>query len=347
MKVHEAKEIARNWVNEIGSQEPAFLGAFFAGSINWMSEHAPWPQTSDVDLFLLVDREITEWSEQRKLLHNGVILEAVIFPIDRFRTPEQVLIRMDAANLSIPSIISDPSGHLTELQRAVAQGYTKREWVRKRCEQARQNILSEYLEEMVRSDTLCDQVLNLLWAVMETAQIPALAHLRNPTVRRCLVVSRELLLAQDKLSLHESLLKLLGSAKLNRQQVESHLQECTQTFDRAIEVIHTSFWGDYDVSSQMRPIAIEGAWELIQGGCPREAIFWILIVHTLAQIAIQNDAPEEEKVRFMQKYQRVLGELGISSSADFQQRAELGKSTLADVMEVAEEIVASNPEVKD
>ena len=43
----------------------------------------------------------------------------------------------------------------------------------------------------------------------------------------------------------------------------------------------------------------------------------------------------------MQKYQRVLEELGISSSADFQQRAELGKSILADVLEVAEEIVAA------
>ena len=33
MKVYEAKEIARKWVNEVGSQEPAFLGAFFAESL--------------------------------------------------------------------------------------------------------------------------------------------------------------------------------------------------------------------------------------------------------------------------------------------------------------------------
>jgi hypothetical protein len=65
-----------------------------------MPEDALWPGTSDIDLFLLVDREMTEWSEQKKLLHNGVILEAVIFPIDRFPTPEQVLTRSGSQGLN-------------------------------------------------------------------------------------------------------------------------------------------------------------------------------------------------------------------------------------------------------
>jgi len=347
MQVHEAKAIARKWVEEVGKQEPAFLGAFFAGSINWMPKDAPWPRTSDVDLFLLVDREVAGWSEQKKFLYNGVILEAVVFPLERFRTPEQVLVRIDAANLSIPSIISDPSGHLTKLQRAVAEGYSKREWVRKRCEKARQNVQSDYLEEMIRADTLCDQVLNLLWAVMEMAQIPALAHLRNPTVRKCLVVFGELLMAQGKRSLHESLLTLLGSVGMNQGQVESHLQECISAYDRAIEVISTPFWGDFDVNDQMRPIAVDGSWELIDSGYHREAVFWILSVHTVAQMAIQNDAPEGEKAQFMHRYERVLGELGMGSSADLQHRAELGRSILNDIMKVAEEIMASNSEIKD
>jgi hypothetical protein len=346
MKVFEVKDIARKWVHEVGSQEPGFLGAFFAGSINWMPEDAPWSPLSDVDIFMLVDREIADWSEQKKFLHKGVVLEAVIFPVDRFRSPEQVLSRIDAINLSIPSIISDPSGHLTELQRAVAEGYAQRKWVRKRCEQARDNILSEYLEMMICSESLTEQVLNLIWALMETAQIPALAHLRNPTVRKCLVVSRELLAEQGKLSLHESLLRLLGSAEMKREQVELHLQECTRAFDRAVELIRTPFWGDFDVNNQMRPIAIDGGWELIRSGYPREAIFWVLLIHNLAQTVIQNDAPEEERAQFMRRYKRILRDLGLSSRDDFRRRAELVKGILKDVMEVAEEIIASNPAIE-
>jgi len=346
MKVFEVKDIARKWVYQVGSQEPGFLGAFFAGSINWMPEDAPWSPLSDVDIFMLVDREIADWSEQKKFLHKGVVLEAVIFPVGRFRSPGQVLSRIDAINLSIPSIISDPSGHLTELQRAVAAGYAQRKWVRKRCEQARDNILSEYLEMIICSESLTEQVLNLIWAVMETAQIPALAHLMNPTVRKCLVVSRELLAEQGKLSLHESLLRLLGSAEMKREQVELHLQECIRAFDRAVELIRTPFWGDFDVSNQMRPIAIDGGWELIRSGYPSEAIFWVLLIHNLAQTVIQNDAPDEERAQFMRRYKRILRDLGLSSRGDFRRRAELGKGILRDVMEVAEEIIASSPAIE-
>ena len=51
----EAKESATDWVAKNASKIPSFLGAFFAGSINWSDDGVEWPKISDVDVFVIAD----------------------------------------------------------------------------------------------------------------------------------------------------------------------------------------------------------------------------------------------------------------------------------------------------
>ncbi len=47
MRVQQAKDIARQWVQEKGAELPGFAGAFFHGSINWLADDADLPASSD------------------------------------------------------------------------------------------------------------------------------------------------------------------------------------------------------------------------------------------------------------------------------------------------------------
>ena len=54
MRVGDAKQIAREWVHDEGCRLPAFVGAYFAGSVNWLTDDADLPPTSDLDVNVVV-----------------------------------------------------------------------------------------------------------------------------------------------------------------------------------------------------------------------------------------------------------------------------------------------------
>ena len=334
MNVHEVKELAHQWVRDVGSQEEQYIGSFLAGSINRMDDDAPWRPLSDVDIFTLVDREITGWSEQRKFLYQGVIVESVVFPVNRFQPAEKLLGRVDAINLTPASIIADPRGYLSTLATIVAEEYRCKAWTWRRCLQTSNAISSTYLARLEETESLPRQVYNLLQAVMQMAQLPALAQNLNPTVRQCLVASQTYLTALGHQEQQEGLLTMLGSVNFTQERAFTHLQYCMRAFDYATTIHHTPFWGDFDVNQAMRPLADEGGRALIDDGYPREAIWWILFIHTLAQIAIQNGAPATEKAHYLTSYRQILNDLGLSSRRAFQQRAQYGQHLLDEFMQL-------------
>jgi hypothetical protein len=58
--VRDAKAAARSWVEEEASRLPGFLGAYLAGSLRSRPDGDPFPASSDVDLRIVLDREIPE-----------------------------------------------------------------------------------------------------------------------------------------------------------------------------------------------------------------------------------------------------------------------------------------------
>lgn len=267
--------------------------------------------------------------------------------IKNLKKPEQVLGDYTiACHLSVNSIISDPTRHLTSLQKSAAEGYKKREWVRKRCEKAEKDGL-KYIDRMANADTLCYQVLYFSASILVIAQIPVLAYVRDPTMRKCLVLLKELLEAEGDTSIYESLLTILGSKNMKQVDIESYFEESIDAYDRAVEIFRTPFWGSWNVDADVRPLFVDGAMELIKDGHYKEAFWWILLYRLESQIAFENDGLEEETQKYMEQFEKMLADLGLISQKDFQRRAERLRAVLKEAMEFSEKSIETNPDIKD
>lgn len=345
MIVKEAKAIARQWVIETASKAPDFYGACYAGSANWLPDNATLPATSDLDVWVILTGPIPE--KMGKFIYQDVMLEVSYMSQDQFQSPELILGDYHlAGNFRAPNIILDPSGQLAQLQAAVAKAYARRQWVYRRCEHARNKILT-MLQGLKASDPFHDQVNTWLFPAGITTHVLLVAGLKNPTVRRRYMAARDLLAEYQHLDFYEALLELLGCAQMSRERVEHHLAALTKVFDLTKTMVKTPFPFTSDINDMSRSIAIDGSWELIERGYHREAIFWIAVTYSRCQKVLCHDAPPEVQASFSPGYRDLLGDLGIASFADLQQHAEQVRGFLPQVWEVAEAIIAANPGIED
>ncbi|MCH8294706.1 hypothetical protein IH992_26780 [Candidatus Poribacteria bacterium] len=345
MIVKHAKDVARQWVIEEASKSPSFYGAFYHGSTNWLPDDAVLPATSDVDVMVVL-ADPNPPDKLGKFIYRDVILEVSYLPSHQFQSPDQILGQYHmAGSFRTPSIILDASGQLTKLHAAVSEDYAKRKWVYKRCEHARDKVLRN-LQGLNESEPFHDQVVGWLFATGVTTHVLLVAGLKNPTVRRRYVAAQELLADYSRLDFYEILLSMLGCAQMSRGRVEHHLATLIDVFDVAKTMVKTPFFFASDISDIARPIAIDGSLKLIERGYHREAIFWIVATYSRCQKVLYHDAPVEIQDRFSLGYRQLLGDLGITSFADLQQRNEQVKALLPRVWEEAEAIIAANPEIE-
>lgn len=346
MIVKDSKEIAWQWVMEEASKKPAFAGAYFIGSINWMLDDAPYPLTSDVDVQIVFEGSDPP-DEHRKFHYQGVILEVSYIPRDDLQSPDAILGNYPlACHFTRSNIIADPTSQLTKIQETVSREYTQRKWVYKRCEHARDWTLTS-LQWLNESEPFHDQVFAWLYSTAIPTHILLMAGLKNPTVRKCFVASREVLASYDHLQIYDSMLDILGSTKMSQTQAELHLGSLTEAFDIAKEVVKTPFFFSTDISDIARPAMIDGSKKLIESGYHREAVYWIAVVFSWCQKILYNDAPEDLQDKFTSAYKFLLSELGISSFSDLQKRNEQNRNTLPAIWSTAEAIIAANPNITD
>ena len=123
-------------------------------------------------------------------------------------------------------------------------------------------------------------------------------------------------------------LALLGYAELGKSDVEALLEDTTTAFNKAVQVIKTPFFADWNICEEARPISIGGSQELISNGDHREAVLFIMMVFNWSVLAIQNDAPDDEKLPFLLSYQKALDVLGLGTDEDFLHRVAKWKDTL-------------------
>lgn len=346
MIVKQAKDVARQWVSEEASRTPGFRGAFHAGSTNWLPDDAELPATSDLDLWVVLS-DPDRPRKPGKFIYRDLILDVSYVGSDRLRSPERILAdyRM-AGSFRSPSVLSDPSGQLTELQQAVSMDFAKRAWVYKRCEDARNNVL-RYVRSLDESAPLHDQVTAWLFGTGVTTHVLLVAGLKNPTVRRRYVAAEELLAEYGHPEFYGTLLEMMGCAEMSRIRAERHLAALTDVFDAAKTVIRTPFFFASDISDAARLIAIDGTRELIERGHHRAAIFWIVATYSRCQKVLYHDAPADMRDRFSPGFRELLGDLGIGSFADLQRRSEQVETFLPRVWQVAEAILAANEGIED
>jgi len=346
MLVKDAKAAARHWVIEEAGNVPGFVSAYFAGSSGWLPDDAVLPPTSDLDVNVVYDRQNTT-TGRGKFLHRDVLLEVTSLPFDQVQSPDRVLGDYHlAGGFRTSNIILDPSEQLSKIQAAVARDYARRYWVRRRCEHAASRV-REQLAALKESDLFHDQVLGWIFPTGVMTHVLLVAGLQNPTVRRRYVAVRELLEEYGHLPFHETLLELVGCAHMNRSRTEQHLNALAEVFDATTAVAKTPFSFSSDLSEIARPIAIDGTRELIEHGLHREAVFWIVVTYSRCQKALSVDAPAALQQAFAPGYRQLLGDLGITSFADLQQRAEQVNLHLVQVWEVAEGIMAVNPGIAE
>jgi hypothetical protein len=341
--VSRARSAATNWVNEVAAEWPGFEGAFLHGSINWLAENAILAATSDVDV-IVVESGKTH-SNPGKFLHEGVLLDVSVLPVDLVASAEEVLgVSHLAGSLRGASVLADPTGHLRNIQQQVDRDFAKREWVLRRCEHAQSKILT-FLGSIDPTRPFHDNVTSWLFGTGVTTHVLLVAGLRNPTVRSRYVAVQNLLAERGRLDVHEELLDLLGSSHLTRPQVEHHLATMTLAFDAAKSVIKTPVFFATDLSDVARPIAIDGTREMIERGYHREAMFWIAATHSRCQHVFTADAPPELGDQFAPGYEAMLGDLGITSFEDLIARRNEVRKYLPRLMVIANEIIAADREI--
>ena len=345
MLAKHAREVARQWVVESGRHLSGFRGAFFHGSINWLPDDAVLAAGSDVDVMVVLAGG-TPPVKLGKFVYREVLLEVSYLSSEQLQSPETVLgLHHLAGSFRTPGIIADPTGELARLQAAVGSDYAKRRWVRKRCESARDKVLHGF--PLHESDPLHQQVNAWVFPAGITTHVLLVAALKNPTVRKRYVAVRELLEEYRHFAFYSTFLELPGCARMSREQVERHLHALTEVFDAAEARIKSPVPFASDISPAARPIAIDGSREMIERGDHREAIFWMVVTYSRCRQVLYHDAPEDVQRRYDPGYRRLLADLGITSFADLQQRREQVTASLPRVWEVAEAIMAANPEIKD
>ena len=96
MLVSGAKSVARDWAVENARKVPGFHRVYFAGSITALADTAELPQTSDLDLNVVLNR-CTGETVSGKLVYRSVLFDITYLAIDQLQAPAQVLSHYDFA----------------------------------------------------------------------------------------------------------------------------------------------------------------------------------------------------------------------------------------------------------
>jgi len=345
MRVSQARDAARRWVIEEASRIPGFCGAYTAGSTNWLSDDAELSTASDLDIMVVLADQ-NHAGRRHKFIYRDAFLEVSYLAIDQLQSPDQVLSEYHLApSFRTTKILIDPSGHLAALLAIVRRDYAKRQWVCKRCTNARNKVL-QYLGSIREEAPLHDQVIAWFFAAGITTHILLVAGLRNPTVRTRYVEVREMLADYGHLDFHESLLELVGVARISRDRVGKHLVTLADIFDRAAYTIKTPFPFATDISENARPVTIDGSLEMIKCGYHREAMFWIAVTHSRCQKVILRDFPAEMTQAFKDSYHELVSDLRVPSSTDVRRHCDRVEQILPRVWQLAEAIIAANREIE-
>jgi hypothetical protein len=346
MRVIQARDAARRWVVEQASHIPGFCGAYTAGSSNWLCDDAELSKATDLDIMVVLADQNQHPRSRHKFIYRDTLLEVSYLGHDLLQTPDQVLSDYHLApSFRTTNILMDPSGHLAALLAIVCREYAKRQWVRKRCMDARDKVL-RYLSAIREQAPLHDQVIAWLFAAGITTHILLVAGLRNPTVRTRYVEMREMLAYYGHLEFHETLLELLGVAQMSLDRVAQHLTTLSKIFDRAKYVIKTPFSFATDIRENSRPVVIDGSSEMIARGYHREAMFWIAVTHSRCQKVILSDCPAEMMQTLRDSYSDLVNDLRVPSSTDVRWRCAEIEQILPRVGQLAETIIAANHEVE-
>ena len=334
----DARRVAAGWVQDRGRHQAGFVGAYLAGSILDLPDGAPLPDTSDVDVNVVVE-DGAPVPGRYKVVVDGVLVEVSTFPRVAVATPEAVLGHYHlAGGFRRPGLLADPTGHLDVIRVVVEREFAADEWVRRRCMHARDRIVAQ-VDALDVDGPWHDIVLAWLFATGVTAHVPLVAALRNPTVRRRYAAVRPVMEEAGHGQAYAGLLSLLGVDRLDASRVEAHLEAVAATFDVVAAVLGESghvarYPFGTDLTRVARALSIDGSRTLIADGMAREAAFWIAVTGARCLHVLAAEAPALLPAH-APAFRAVTDDLGLASPDHVRQRAEAVRACLPGLWEVA------------
>ncbi|MFC4586516.1 hypothetical protein [Sphaerisporangium corydalis] len=347
MRVREARGVAGRWVGEFAAGAAGFAGAFFSGSVCWGSGERELAAASDVDVIVMTSGDRAP-DKLGKFVWGGVLIEATYLSWGEMPSPGEMAgsYHLAGSFRGVGGIIADPTGRLAEIQARTAREFARRPWVRRRCADAEKRIV-DGLGRLDPSEPFHDQVTSWLFPTGVTTHVLLTAGLRNPTVRLRYVAAGELLAEYGQADFYEELLRLLGCANLSPERVTRHLQAMAEVFDATAPLSTTPFFFSSDITPLARPIAVDGAHDLIARGRHREAVFWIAATYARCLKILTADAPPTVRKAFAGGFAHLIADLGITSPADLQSRAQDVLTFLPALRTTTNKIITTNPHIQD
>ncbi|MFE9957497.1 hypothetical protein [Micromonospora sp. NPDC005299] len=335
MRVGAARAVAVEWVREEMRRDPSIGGAFFSGSTVGLPDEAVLPPSSDVDVLLVRDAPAAKVGKFR---HRGVLVEVSALTWAELGSPVDVLGSwVFAPMFRADAVIADPSGRLAVIRDRVAAGFADPLWVRRRCAGVRRRI-EDGLARLDERASLPEQVLAWVFPTSVLAVLPAVAGLRDPTVRRRYVRAREVLAGYGFADRYEELLASLDGGGVGPGRVREHLAGLAVAFDEAARVARTPFPFVADLSAAGRPVVLDGSAELVAAGAHREAMFWIVVTYARCHAVLAVDAPRRERV-LRPAFEAVLADLQVASVVQRRRRAAALFGSLPRWQAVADAVV--------
>ena len=339
-----ARTLAAAVVAEEASRLPGVVGAYTAGSSNWLPDDATLSPSSDLDVMLVLDTPDPP-VKPGKQQYGGVLLELSYLSGQRFLTADAILREYRLApSFQSAQILLDPSGRLAALQAEARREYPKDARVRQRRDHVEANTLG-LAGAVATWDVLHEQVTCTYFAAGGLTHLLLVAGLRNPTVRLRYPAVRELLAEHGRLDFYEQLLEVAGYATLRPSVVREHLATMADAFDDAGPAIRTPIFFATDLSFISRPIAVDGGLDLIERGDHREAVYWIVATYARCISVFHRDGWTELHARHLPGFWRLLHSLGIRSHADLLASAEQVKALLPETRALTDAIMAATPEI--
>ncbi len=343
--IHQIIEMARNHIQNNFADDPGFKGAYIIGSINHMSSDAPFPEYRDIDIGVITTNVEDRKNSEQDV--NGYIVEVISVNPHLLSSAEKILSDCTHAdNFAADSVLLDPDGFLTTLHTQVKTDFSRRKWVRARCEKEIENV-RENLINMKQSATLADFMFNFGRYVMFTTCALTAVHLQPPTHRRGPLQLRNILHKAGDDQLFTSYLKATGVHEISKVQAEQFLEDAVSAFDRAVKIFKTPMLYAYKLEPFIRPYLIEGTREIFREGGYREAMFWIARFYIIASMVIQNDGNEDEKPIAMAKTGQFLHALGIDSEKGRAERTKECEVFFNDLCQYVEKTLITSPDIRD
>jgi hypothetical protein len=336
MRVDEAKAIAANWVHNEARTLPGFWGALLHGSILDLPDDALIAPGSDLDVLVVLD-DPDAIAKPGKFRYRDLLLEVSLIARERVDAPEKVLGEYNIApSFRVNGILADPTGGLSSVQAEVAAHFADPAWIEARIAQAVEKVRSGF--QIVIEAPLHARVTGWLFSTGVLTHVLLVAALRNPTVRKRYVATRDLLAEHHRLDAYERLLDLLGCRDWTPERTSAHLATMTEAFDEAAAVIRSPFFFAADISAAGRAVAVEGSRDLIDVGLHREAVFWIVATWCRCLEVFEVDGSPDLVARFTPAFEAMLGDLGIESDHDLLMRRAETVAALEWVKALASEL---------